>query len=235
MNGPNVTYLGPFDFHDEKYDGREVASSFNNTAFRSIEECTYSFHIFPTQELVDEYETILPETSTAGVVVIFLIVSLAFVLYDWIVERRQNKVMTSAMRTGAVVNSLFPAQVRERLMDQHVSPHVTAPTSSSSATNTVAGGTNKKSKMKGLVDSHAIQQLGPSGTGEIVPSTKGAYSTKPIADLFPHASVLFGDLVGFTSWSSSREPAQVFTLLETLFHAFDKAARKYGVFKGTYV
>ena len=44
--------------------------------------------------------------------------------------------------------------------------------------------------------------------------------------------IFTGDLVGFTSWSSSREPAQVFTLLETLFHAFDKAARKYGVFKG---
>jgi class 3 adenylate cyclase len=35
----------------------------------------------------------------------------------------------------------------------------------------------------------------------------------PIADLFPHTTVLFADIVGFTAWSSEREPAQVFQLL----------------------
>ena len=27
----------------------------------------------------------------------------------------------------------------------------------------------------------------------------------PIADLFPHCTVFFGDIAGFTAWSSSRE------------------------------
>jgi class 3 adenylate cyclase len=36
---------------------------------------------------------------------------------------------------------------------------------------------------------------------------------------------------GFTSWSSGREPSQVFILLETLFHEFDKIARRRNVFK----
>ena len=40
---------------------------------------------------------------------------------------------------------------------------------------------------------------------------------KPIADLFPSATVLFGDISGFTAWSSQRDPAQVFTLLETIY------------------
>ena len=31
---------------------------------------------------------------------------------------------------------------------------------------------------------------------------------------------MFADLVGFTAWSSVREPAQVFTLLETVYHAW---------------
>jgi class 3 adenylate cyclase len=35
---------------------------------------------------------------------------------------------------------------------------------------------------------------------------------------------------GFTAWSSVREPKQVFTLLETLYGAFDIADRR-GVFK----
>lgn len=38
-------------------------------------------------------------------------------------------------------------------------------------------------------------------------------------------------IVGFTAWSSTREPSQVFTLLETVFHAFDEISAKYGAFK----
>lgn len=44
-------------------------------------------------------------------------------------------------------------------------------------------------------------------------------------------TVLFADLVGFTAWSSSREPTHVFILLEALYGAFDKVARRRGVFK----
>jgi class 3 adenylate cyclase len=36
---------------------------------------------------------------------------------------------------------------------------------------------------------------------------------KPIADLFQN-TIMFADIVGFTAWSSSKEPSQVFTLLE---------------------
>lgn len=38
-------------------------------------------------------------------------------------------------------------------------------------------------------------------------------------------------LPGFTAWSSVREPSQVFTLLETLYRAFDQIAKRRRVFK----
>jgi hypothetical protein len=47
----------------------------------------------------------------------------------------------------------------------------------------------------------------------------------PVADLYPDATVMFADIAGFTSWSSVREPTQVFTLLETLYGAFDAIAK----------
>jgi hypothetical protein len=56
-------------------------------------------------------------------------------------------------------------------------------------------------------------------------------NSKPIADLFPSVTVLFADISGFTAWSSSREPAQVFMLLETIYRSFDRIARKLVVFK----
>jgi class 3 adenylate cyclase len=42
---------------------------------------------------------------------------------------------------------------------------------------------------------------------------------------------MFADVEGFTAWSSVREPSQVFTLLETIFAAFDSVALKRRVFK----
>ena len=42
---------------------------------------------------------------------------------------------------------------------------------------------------------------------------------------------MFADLVGFTAWSSVREPAQVFILLEAVYSEFDELAKKRGVFK----
>lgn len=42
---------------------------------------------------------------------------------------------------------------------------------------------------------------------------------------------MFSDIAGFTAWSSTREPTQVFILLETLYSAFDALAGKRGIFK----
>ena len=42
---------------------------------------------------------------------------------------------------------------------------------------------------------------------------------------------MFGDIAGFTAWSSVREPSQVFTLLETVYAAFDVLAKRRRVFK----
>lgn len=42
---------------------------------------------------------------------------------------------------------------------------------------------------------------------------------------------MFADVEGFTAWSSVREPSQVFTLLETLYSAFDRVASRRRVFK----
>ena len=39
------------------------------------------------------------------------------------------------------------------------------------------------------------------------------------------------DIAGFTAWSSTREPEQVFHLLETVFGAMDQIALRRGIFK----
>ena len=49
--------------------------------------------------------------------------------------------------------------------------------------------------------------------------------------LFGFLYCRFADLVGFTAWSSVREPSQVFQLLEIIYHSFDMIAKRRRVFK----
>lgn len=55
--------------------------------------------------------------------------------------------------------------------------------------------------------------------------------SRPIAEVFEDTTIMFADMVGFTKWSSKRQPVQVFELLETLYQAFDGIAVRRKVFK----
>eukprot|EP00163_Fabomonas_tropica_P002704 TRINITY_DN12092_c0_g1_i2.p1 TRINITY_DN12092_c0_g1~~TRINITY_DN12092_c0_g1_i2.p1 ORF type:complete len:1084 (-),score=185.19 TRINITY_DN12092_c0_g1_i2:8-3259(-) len=57
------------------------------------------------------------------------------------------------------------------------------------------------------------------------------HPTQNIAERFPHASILFCDIVGFTKMASEMSPGRVVLLLNTLFSGFDKAAEKYRMAK----
>jgi hypothetical protein len=65
-----------------------------------------------------------------------------------------------------------------------------------------------------------------------VESPSSSFTRKEaIAAEYPETTVFFADLVGFTKWSATRTPAEVFQLLETLYGAFDSIARRKSVFK----
>jgi len=53
---------------------------------------------------------------------------------------------------------------------------------------------------------------------------------EPIADLFPFCTVMYADVAGFSAWSSTRDPAQGFVLLQTLYQAFNAIAKRRKVF-----
>jgi adenylate cyclase len=55
--------------------------------------------------------------------------------------------------------------------------------------------------------------------------------TRPIADHFSSASILFADVVDFTPWSERLEPEEVVGHLDLLFTHFDGLAERYGLEK----
>jgi guanylate cyclase len=55
--------------------------------------------------------------------------------------------------------------------------------------------------------------------------------TQPIADQFGSASILFADVVDFTPWSETLQPAEVVGFLDRLFSHFDGLAERHGLEK----
>jgi class 3 adenylate cyclase len=107
--------------------------------------------------------------------------------------------MQSVLETNRFVSTLFPANVRDRVLND----------------------ANDDVKQKSLLTSSENKE----------DADFGVYQTRPIADYFPYTTVMFADISGFTAWSSTREPFQVFQLLETLYGAFDDIAERRRVFK----
>jgi hypothetical protein len=218
INGPNVTFLGDGDFHDEKYDHLVRTSRFatfrkndeDEDAIEDAEACKFFLYIYPSDKMQGAYTTNAAALATMAVVLIFFFTALVFVLYDRMVQLRQEKVLNTANRTNEIVASLFPENVRAQIFAEED-----------------AGAS--KDKLKTFSGKQGLKHfLEEEGHGE---ENVVAYDSKPIADFFPHTTIMFADISGFTSWSSVREPCQVFTLLETIYHAFDQIARKRGVFK----
>jgi class 3 adenylate cyclase len=116
--------------------------------------------------------------------------------------------MKTAVHSSAIVSSLFPSNVRDRLF----------PTDQDGDQRNRKHEHNKTRLQSFLSDGKNSER-------------RCSENQIPIADLFHHCTVLFSDISGFTSWSSVREPTQVFTLLETLYSAYDRIAMKRGVFK----
>jgi class 3 adenylate cyclase len=223
VRGEDVTYLGRGDLH-HSYDDLEVSeplSRFNEHKHHlhhapfNLGECPYNLRVYPTSEFEAVYVTSTPIIFMSVVIIIFVFATGMFFVYTRLVDRRNAAVVKTANESNAIVNNLFPRGFRDRLVhngnpeaEQDIGLHKNE-----------AGSAPKK----GIKSFLKVPEMSAQAGGL-------AYS-KPMADFYPEATIMFADVVGFTAWSSVREPTQVFTLLETIYQAFDKIAMQRRVFK----
>jgi class 3 adenylate cyclase len=181
-------------------------------------QCEYRFVVFPSMELKGSSETKNPALYACMSVLVFCLMVIVFSVYDCSVQKRQEKVNENAEHTNALVSSLFPKAVQQRMMRE-----AEKQAEKEKNRRRIGFGMAPKSQLKNFLEDEDHTES-PSA-GELI------HKTKPIADLFPNTTIMFADIVGFTAWSSMREPSQVFTLLETIYHAFDEIAKRRRVFK----
>ena len=86
-----------------------------------IDECGFYVSAHCSEIFVENWERNTSVMYTVIVLSIFLFTGLVFFIYDLLVQRRQQKVMDTAEKTTAIVSSLFPKEVRERMMAEQKS------------------------------------------------------------------------------------------------------------------
>mmetsp|Transcript_42744 Transcript_42744/g.103121 ORF Transcript_42744/g.103121 Transcript_42744/m.103121 type:complete len:576 (+) Transcript_42744:1120-2847(+) len=186
------------------------------------------------------------------VIVIILLCAVVFFMYDYQLRLKHRQTQERADRTNAIISSLYPAEIRDRLLgrkpknrkSKNKSPSRSSNDDSSSDVAKSVKDVSSKQKLKSYLkdedEANAANAAQESAAVDVenmdekqreILKDTDMYETKPIAELFPNTTVMFADLAGFTAWSSVREPSQVFTLLEAVYGAFDQIAKRRRVFK----
>ena len=246
VNGKDAIYLGDGDRHNPKYDrmGVEVdlslhthpefATTPGHCQYRMVRETdddrmthmlfldshisTISLFffqsIYPNSSFEKEYNSSLPEIFVIVTAATFGLVFLIFLIYDISVKRRNTQLVSNAARANGLVASFFPSNIRDRVL----------------ADDDNALQSNKKSNNKNALTT--FLKAGRRGSSSTDASSSLAVpSSTPLADNFDNTTIMFADMVGFTKWSSLREPSEVFTLLENVYSSFDRIAKRRRVFK----
>lgn len=210
VDNNEVIYLGEGDLHNSKYDHLERSAELNSLYVQNkpdhalhLDElsCPFKLRVYPTSEMEEDNSTNIPFITTLAVGLVFVFTALVFWIFNILVEKRQQIVLNQAKQSTAVVSAFLPEAVQERLLG-------------SSGDSDNGGYSSPMKRLKTFLAEGEDQG-----------------NKKPIADLFPFTTVLFADIAGFTAWASTREPAQVFVLLQTVYQAFDALAKKHKVFK----
>jgi len=260
VEGQDVVYVGAGDLHDSRYNDMEEVATYNDFVFHTAvnasfgetniftadesgndrrrhaqqqqQGCLYAIRVYPSHEFERDYMTNRPILYSVAVAMIFVFTSAVFMIYECLAGRQQGVVMEALARSSAIVHSLFPENVRDRMMldaERHIK--------------------RRKRRRSSLTDGLIRQRFsyvhGDTPRLKLMSFLKGSRETyakmedpelqasasEPIADFFPNTTVMFADIAGFTAWSSDREPSEVFHLLETVWSAFDAIAKRLGVFK----
>jgi hypothetical protein len=129
--------------------------------------CLYDIYIYPTAELIDSFKTGKPTVYTTAVGLVFFLMAGTFFMFNRYIQIRNNKVVLAAAKSTAIVSTIFPSSVRDRLFANAYSPG-----------NEVNQAAVPSRGMKEFLNT-SNSQINTKNDGSLL------YDTKPIADLFP--------------------------------------------------
>lgn len=175
LEGTEAIFRGEGDLHDPDYDSLRVNIEILD-AF-SVQQhsggCRYAVSVYPTSRLADSFDTKTPMVFTLIVSGALAVIMLTFFVYDAFVRKKDTWLIKAAARSNKLVSSLFPSNVRDRVL-----PKLREGDDDSVAMSVKSTHKNLRAFMNGGV-------INSEGDDEDF-----MYKTKPIADLFPEATIV---------------------------------------------
>jgi class 3 adenylate cyclase len=130
IQGEDAIFLGHEDLHDPEFDHIEESYDFSsvgqskaysygeNTVRLNDDYCPYTLRVYPVKELQTEYITSQPVVLATTMALAIMFMAIVSLSYDYVVQRRMKRVLKAAKESTAIVHSLFPANVRDRLLKE---------------------------------------------------------------------------------------------------------------------
>jgi hypothetical protein len=118
LNGPKSTFLANADLHDKRFD--RFMHSVQLESYETVVEgmCVHKLKVYPSAAFRATYGTNKPAVYTCVITLAFVVTAVLLIIYDTMITRRHGKLMRSAIRTSNLVASMFPENVRDRLMEE---------------------------------------------------------------------------------------------------------------------
>lgn len=109
------------DQHEDVYEhmvGIVPVMSFMKTHFNSsagLQACAYELYVYPTQEMRNDFKSEAAVVATSVVAVSFVVVLFIFYLLEKRFRDKKKQIVRSVEKSNAIIASLFPSNVRDRL------------------------------------------------------------------------------------------------------------------------
>ena len=120
IDGADATYLGEGHLHNSDYDDMSVYVDLNlqvhPNASTTPGHCQYSMTIYPSIDFEQDYKTNTPAVYASVVAATFVVIAIMYCIYDISVTRRNEKMISQAAKTSAILTNLVPTNLRDKIM-----------------------------------------------------------------------------------------------------------------------
>lgn len=120
IDGEDAFFIGEGDFHSKAFDSFKVEVALNlhtRSDFSTVEgHCQYKMAVYPSEVFQSAYYSLAPMTFAVSTAVTFALILVVFFFYDLSQQRRNRKLIKRAAKSNAIVSSMFPEAIRDRLI-----------------------------------------------------------------------------------------------------------------------
>ncbi|KAL3938546.1 MAG: hypothetical protein SGBAC_006566 [Bacillariaceae sp.] len=207
INGPDVVYLGVGELHDDKFTHMKVEATYQDLTSNAFKSQDYTGIPLSPDPICPFTLNLYPSPLMEEKL------------------RSERPLLLSILTVGLFMLAALALYAYDYRVEQRKQKLVKTAENTDAIVSNMLPANVRDILYNNVADDESISNNDDN---------KGVHSMFKggvIAELYPSTTIIFADISRFTAWSSTREPTQVFHLLETVYASWDKIAYRYDVTK----